>query len=90
MTKPTHPLPVGTRVYHHNQQWSAARAGTATVREVRGPYRDGSWEYRVDATADFSRQPGPANPENRSTWWNSLATIPAAQSIGRRRSKESS
>lgn len=72
-----HPLPVGARVRHYGQQWSAARAGTATVREVKGPLHDGSYEYRVDATQDFSRQPGPDNPETRSTWWSSETTIPA-------------
>ncbi|MET8978532.1 hypothetical protein ABZX85_23230 [Streptomyces sp. NPDC004539] len=72
-----HPLSVGARVRHYGQQWPAARKGTATVREVVGPLHDGSYEYRVDATADFSRQPGPDNPENRSTWWPSDATIRA-------------
>ena len=72
------PLPVGTRVRHHGQQWTAARNGTATIREVRGPYHDGTYEYRVDTTQDFSRRPGPDNPETRSTWWNSTATIPTA------------
>lgn len=72
-----HPLPAGTRVRHYGQQWSAARRGTATIREVRGPWHDGTYEYRVDATEDFSRQPGPDNPETRSTWWSSEATIAA-------------
>lgn len=70
------PMASGTRVHHINQQWAAARHGTATIREIKGPYRDGSYEYRVDATEDFSRQPGPENPETRSVWWSSLATIP--------------
>lgn len=74
----SHPLTPGTRVYHHGQQWTAARKGTAIVREAKGPYHDGSWEYRVDATRDFSRRPGPANPMDRSTWWSSSATHPAA------------
>jgi hypothetical protein len=73
----TQPLPVGTRVRHYGQQWPAARAGTATIREIKGPYNDGSFEYRVTTTEDFSRRPGPNNPETRDTWWNSLATIPA-------------
>lgn len=73
-----HPLPVGTRVRHYGQQWTAARAGTATVREVNGPLHDGAYEYRVDATQDFSRRPGPDNPETRSTWWSSETTIPAS------------
>lgn len=78
MTGPTQPLPVGARVRHYGQQWPAARQGTATIREVRGPWPDGSYEYRVDATQDFSRRPGPDNPETRETWWSSTATIPAA------------
>jgi hypothetical protein len=71
----THPLPVGTRVRHYGQQWPAARQGTATVREVKGPYQDGSYEYRVTAGQDFSRRIGPDNPETRETWWSSTATI---------------
>ncbi|MEW2070019.1 hypothetical protein [Streptomyces sp. NPDC007346] len=74
-----HPLPVGTRVKHYGQQWSAARFGTATVQEVKGPCNDGTWEYRVLATQDFARRPGPDNPETRETWWNSTATIPAKE-----------
>lgn len=73
----THPLPVGTRVRHYGQQWTAARTGTATVRAVKGPYSDGTYEYRILATEDFSRRPGPDNPETRDTWWSSEATIPA-------------
>jgi hypothetical protein len=73
----THPLPVGARVRHYGQQWPAARQGTATVREVVGPLHDSSYEYRVTATEDFSRRPGPDNPETRNTWWSSTATIPA-------------
>lgn len=79
MTSTPEPLEPGTRVRHYGQQWSAARQGTATVREVRGPWPDGSYEYRVDATEDFSRQPGPDNPETRSTWWSSWATVPAEE-----------
>ncbi|MEU1272998.1 hypothetical protein [Streptomyces sp. NPDC005799] len=71
-----HPLPVGTRVRHYGQQWAAARRGTATIRESKGPYRDGSYEYRVTTTVDFSRRPSPDNPETRETWWSSTATIP--------------
>lgn len=74
-----HPLPVGARVRHYGQQWSAARHGTATVREVTGPDRHGAYEYRVDTTVDFSGQPGPDNPETRSTWWSSEATIPTPE-----------
>lgn len=75
----TGPLPVGTRVRHYGQQWPAARTGTATIREVVGPLHDGSYEYRVLATVDFSRRPGPDNPEARETWWSSLATVPATR-----------
>ncbi|MDX3020044.1 hypothetical protein [Streptomyces acidiscabies] len=73
-----HPYPVGSRVRHYGQQWPAARRGTATVCEVVGPLRDGSYEYRVDAAVAFSRQPGPDNPETRSTWWSSDATTQTA------------
>ena len=38
---------------------------------------------------DFSRRPSPDNPETRATWWNSTATIPAIQGVGRHLSKES-
>jgi hypothetical protein len=74
-----HPLAPGTRVRHYGQQWPAARSGTATIREVQGPLHDGTYEYRVDATEDFSRRPGPDNPETRSAWWSSTATIPAVE-----------
>ncbi|MER5816805.1 hypothetical protein [Streptomyces californicus] len=73
----TTPLPVGARVRHYGQQWPAARTGTATVLEAKGPCSDGTWEYRVLATQDFARRPGPDNPETRETWWNSTATTPA-------------
>ncbi|WP_198533185.1 hypothetical protein [Streptomyces sp. AcH 505] len=72
----TQPLPVGTRVRHYGQQWPAAHQGTATVQEVKGPYSDDTYEYRVLTTVDFSRRPGPSNPETRETWLSSLATIP--------------
>jgi hypothetical protein len=74
-----HPLQVGARVRHYGQQWPAARAGTATVREVQGPLRDGTYEYRVTAGEDFSRSTGPDNPETRETWWSSDATIPTEE-----------
>ena len=76
MTDTDRPLPVGTRVRHYGQQWPAARTGTATIVDAKGPYYDGSWEYLVLAGVDFSRATGPANPETRETWWSSLATIP--------------
>lgn len=71
-----HPLPVGTHVTHVNQQWATSRVapeGTAEILEVRGPYHDGAFEYRVLAARDFSRQPGPGNPLDRETWWSSQA-----------------
>jgi hypothetical protein len=74
-----HPLPVGTRVRHYGQQWPAARRGTATITVVKGPLRDGTHEYLVLATTDFSRRPGPDNPETRTAWWSSEATIPASE-----------
>lgn len=76
----SHPLPVGTRVTHVNQQWATSRVapeGTAEILEVRGPYNDGSWEYLVLAACYFSRRPGPDNPLDRETWWSSNATRPA-------------
>jgi hypothetical protein len=72
----THPLPVGTVVRHYGQQFPAAREGTATITAVKGPYRDGSYEYEVETGRDFSRMPGPGNPPERR-WWSSFATIPA-------------
>lgn len=74
-----HPLLPGTRVHHISQQWARGLpGGTATVIDSRGPWPDGSYEYQVLATEDFSRQPGPGNPETRDTWWASHATAPAA------------
>ncbi|MFD3717236.1 hypothetical protein [Streptomyces sp. NPDC058674] len=73
--------PVGTPVTHISQQWANSRTtpdGTARILEARGPYPDGSYEYRVAAARDFSRQPGPDNPMDRETWWSSLAARPAA------------
>lgn len=71
----THPLPVGSRVRHYSQQW--ARAATATIREIKGPYSDGSYEYRVTCGVDSSRRLGLDDPETREAWWSSLATHPA-------------
>ena len=71
-----HPLPVGTRVRHYGQQWPAARSGTATIVAAEGPWPDGTYEYDVLTTQDFSRRPGPDNPETRQTRWASYATIP--------------
>lgn len=73
-----HPLPIGTRVSHLNQQWARSLpGGTATVLDREGPWPDGSWEYQVRAARDFSRQPGPDNPESRTTWWPSWVTTPS-------------
>ncbi|MFD9038983.1 hypothetical protein [Streptomyces bottropensis] len=33
-----HPYPVGTRVRQYGRQRATARSGTATVREVKGPW----------------------------------------------------
>jgi hypothetical protein len=76
-----HPLPAGTRVRHYGQQWPAARRGTATIVDAKGPYNDGSWEYLVLAGADFSRATGPDNPETREAWWSSLAVISVAAEV---------
>jgi hypothetical protein len=78
---PDDPLFPSRRVYHCNQRWEAARRGTATITAVKGPYNDGSYEYEVLTTEDFSRRPGPDNPETRRTWWSSLATIPAEEAV---------
>jgi hypothetical protein len=69
----TIPLAVGTPVRHLGQQW--AREATATITDVKGPYNDGSYEYEVLAGADFSRRLGDSNPQTRTTWWPSWATI---------------
>jgi hypothetical protein len=75
----THPLPVGARVRHCGQQYPAARAGTATIVTVKGPWPDGSYEYEVETGRDFSRPPGPDNPPTDRRWWSSFATIPAKE-----------
>ncbi|MEV6680712.1 hypothetical protein AB0N09_28180 [Streptomyces erythrochromogenes] len=76
----THPLLPGSRVTHIGQHWatgSTTPEGTAEVLEVGGPYPDSSYEYRVRATRDFSRRPGPDNPMDREVWWSSRAVRPA-------------
>ncbi|MFI6088484.1 hypothetical protein [Streptomyces sp. NPDC051218] len=74
----THPLPIGTRVSHINQQWAHSLPdGTATIVDRKGPWPDGAWEYQVLAARDFSRCPGPGNPESRTTWWPSWAATPS-------------
>jgi hypothetical protein len=75
-----HPYPAGTRVHHISQEWARTLSGgTATVLTHKGPWPDGSYEYQVRTTADFSRQPGPNNPETRETWWASHAALPARE-----------
>ncbi|MFD5513688.1 hypothetical protein ACFWIB_39005 [Streptomyces sp. NPDC127051] len=51
--------------------------GTAEIAEVRGPYNDDCFRYRVLAARDFNRRPGPDNPMERETWWSFNATRPA-------------
>ncbi|MCX4666418.1 hypothetical protein OG453_07015 [Streptomyces sp. NBC_01381] len=55
----------------------ALRSAPATVIDRKGPWPDGSWEYQVRAACNFSRRPGPDNPESRTTWWPSWATTPS-------------
>lgn len=75
MTTVKPPLRPGTRVFHRAQEWAFGSVdGTAVVLAVEaGPFRDGSYEYRVRAGREFSRPPGPGNPEDRETVWSSLA-----------------
>jgi hypothetical protein len=78
MAESVHPLPVGARVYHVGQLWARGLdGGTAVIVEVAGPYRDGAYEYVVDACQEFSRRPGPDNPMDRRTQWASYMTQPA-------------
>ncbi len=79
MATTVHPLPVGTRVHSLGQQWAAARKGTATITAIKGPWPDGSYEYEVLTGVDFSRAPGPNNPQTRTTRWASYNTIPAEE-----------
>lgn len=76
---PETPLPVGTHVRHHDQQWSQARRGTAEIITVRGPWPDGAYEYEVLAGRDFSRPLSEHNPMTRRTWWPSHATVPVTE-----------
>jgi hypothetical protein len=79
MTDSIHPLPVGQRVYNsRGQQWACSLpGGTAVIREVIGPDHRGDYEYVVDGCREFSRQPGPDNPMDRRTQWQSYNTAPA-------------
>lgn len=79
-----HPLDVGARAYHTAQQWGYRYPeGTAVVlsREERPP---GHWEYRVRTGRDFSRPPGPDNPEDRETFWPGWALRPVSEGTRRR------
>lgn len=78
MADSIHPLPVGAKVFHSGQQWARSLdGGTAVVRKVIGPLRDGAYEYVVDACQEFSRRPGPDNPMDWRTQWASYYTQPA-------------
>lgn len=78
MAESIHPLPVGAKVFHVGQLWARTLiGGTAVVVEVKGPYRDGAYEYVLDACQEFSRRPGPDNPMNQRSQWASYATRPA-------------
>lgn len=63
------PLPVGSRVRHYGQQYpSAYTAGTGNIAAIKGPYRDGSWEYLIYHDVNgFTFGP---------SWWSSLCTYP--------------
>lgn len=75
MSREHEKLPVGTAVYHGAQRWAQLLVGgTGVITEVSGPCSDGSWEYVVMGTRDFSRRPGPGNPMTRETQWNSSHT----------------
>jgi hypothetical protein len=76
---PDAPLPAGRRVYHCNQVWPAGLPGGTARIIVAVLCYDGSYEYQVLTAEDFSRRPGPDNPETRRTWWSSLATVPAEE-----------
>ncbi len=77
MTRPHAPLTPGTRISHAAQQWATRTRypqGTAVIVGADStPCADGSWEYDVLRCRDFSRGPGPDNPMDTPTRWNSLA-----------------
>lgn len=59
----THPLPVGTRVYHRNYLWARSVAGgMGEVKEVKGPFHGKLYEYRVAVNRDGQRAP-------YESWW---------------------
>lgn len=65
-------LAVGARVYHGGQIWARTLVGgTGAIVRVEGPDRHGDYEYLVRTGGDFSRQPGPDNPETDERWWSS-------------------
>ena len=80
----SHPLPVGTRVYHSGQRnWACTlEGGTGEIVEVMGPYRDGAYEYIVLVPEDFSRRASEDNPETRQTQWASYRTVKAFEGWG--------
>lgn len=66
-----HPLPVGTRVRHSGQRWPRAfREGTGEIIDVKGPYRDGAYEYLIKHDRGFSGVGPPGEP----SWWASYRT----------------
>ncbi len=74
----THPLPVGTRVYHDVQVWARSiSGGTGEIRKVKGPDHRGEYEYLVRTGHDLSRRSGRDNPETDERWWASYRTCPA-------------
>lgn len=79
MGRPEKPLSVGDRVYHVGQLWAySLPGGTAEITGVLGPYKDGTYEYKLLTPEDFSRRPGPDNPMTRESQWASRATRTAA------------
>ncbi|MFI8942702.1 hypothetical protein [Streptomyces syringium] len=73
----TDPIPVGTRVFHDGQVWARALpGGTGQVIKVEGPDQHGDYEYLVRTGPDFSRRPGPTNPEIDEQWWSSRRVHP--------------
>lgn len=69
-----HPYGTGAMICHINQMWAVAgNIATAVVHEVKGPCGDGSYEYLVTTTEDFSTRPSEDNRMLRRTWWNSRA-----------------
>ncbi|MGK5730208.1 hypothetical protein [Streptomyces sp. URMC 124] len=73
------PLPPGTRVFHAAQQWACRLpGGTAEIIRAEGPDHHGEYEYLVRTGTDFSRKPGPDNPDTDERWWSSRATSRAA------------